>query len=101
MKLNVNTVLANLAGTPLKDEQGDVTFGRVFVDFLLGVSDRDRNLTGAKKLERARLAEKLHRAAEGSGEVDITVAEAVEIKELVGQVGTPIVVLNVERFIEG
>lgn len=101
MKLNVNSALTNLAGKPVKDEQGEVTFGRLFVEFLLGVSERDRDLPGAKKLERARLAEKIHRAALGDGEVEITVAEAAEIKELVGYIGTPIVVLNVERFVEG
>jgi hypothetical protein len=101
VKLNVNTAVTTLGGEVLQDEQGEITFGRLFVDFLLGVSDRDRNLPGGKKLERARLAEKIHQAAEGTGEVEISVAEAAEIKELVGHIGTPLVVLNVERFIEG
>ena len=101
MRLNVNTAVTTLGGEVLQDEQGEITFARIFIEFLMGLSDRDKALSGARKLERARLAERVHQAAVGSGEVEITVAEAAEIKELVGHIGTPLVVLNVERFIEG
>lgn len=97
MKLTTTAPLLNFAGKPLLEEAGSdkaATLGGVLVAALCA---DEPNLSGAKKFERGKLAKRLYT----DGEVSVTAEEVVVLKECVGRIYPPLVVLRVFEALEG
>lgn len=88
MKLDINTAIKNLQGTPMMDTGSKlpVTFKMVAVEALL---QDDREATGQEKLDRFMLASRMHDSKEAAFEM--TPEEASMIKVLVARLYGPLV----------
>lgn len=97
MKVNLNVGAENMDGVVMVDEKGKpVLLNGLCVNALLA-DYQGEVLTGAQKLDRYKLAKRLHVTAD---EIEITVEEAALIKELVAKSYTPLVVGNVYAALE-
>jgi hypothetical protein len=98
MQINVNDVLTQLDGTPLKDmvngEAKDATVGMAIINALLAPAEGDN---GVKKVQKYELAMRVYK----NDSVDITVEEATLIKECVGRAFAPIIVGQLFALLDG
>ena len=90
MKINFSTPLKTLDGVAMKlsdasDEMA--TIARVCVDALMDGTD-SKEINGDEKLKRYQLAMRLR----DGGEVDVSLEEAVLLKQLTGKLYSPLVV---------
>jgi hypothetical protein len=88
MKLNYSAPLLDLKGQPV----GDATLGQFLYEVLL-VNEQD--LPAAKKLELAKIAQKVVKDEE------LTVTEIASAKERALKYAVPAVVLHVDSLLEG
>ncbi|MCA8237772.1 hypothetical protein [Burkholderia cenocepacia] len=95
MKLDTNTIIKEIDGTPMPDKDGPVTLKAVCANALL-FNGRDE-LTGEEKLGRYRLARRIYDA---SGIVEITIEEAAKLKDVIGKYCVPVVAGQVMELIE-
>lgn len=97
MKLKNKNIL-DLDGKPIPQSTGkdkkDLTLKDVLVSALMNPQEDG---TGEKKLQRFKLAQKIH----DNEEYEITSEEAVELKQLVAKQYNPLVVGRVYEAIEG
>lgn len=100
MKINVNQTLKNLAGQPMKDQDGegnvvDATLKLALVNAVLAPSQKE---SGVDKVRKYELARKIH----VSDEVDLTAEEIALCKKAVGEVfPSPLIVGQVMDLLEG
>jgi len=92
MILDVTKPLVNFAGQNLKDSDGagevvDATIRMAFVNALLAPVQKD---TGMDKMKKGELARKIYQ----NDAVELTVDEAKIIKDRIGEIYPPLVVLQ-------
>lgn len=97
MKKNVDTVLNDLSGQPLKNGEQDMTLKVAAVNALMGVYPDEQQLDGSEKAKRYALAQKIH----AGGEVDLTSDDLALTKKLIGKAYGPVVVGPAYALIDG
>lgn len=98
MLINFKKPLKNLKGEVIKDEKGEEQLVSDFVcGALLNNYPGDESLPASKRIERAKLAERIAM----QDEVDINVTDLAMIHELCGKSLHTLVLLNVDRIISG
>lgn len=98
MRANLNVGAVNMDGVVLIDEAGKpVLLNSLCVNALLNEYQGEM-LSGTQKLERYKLAKRLHA---NESEAEITVEEAALIKELIAKAYSPLIVGNVYAALEG
>jgi len=102
MKLDLERVLVNFEGVALKerldgDKSRDLTLGNAIVNALL-VPSQDKSIRPESKVTRYKLA---HRIFDAKGELNLTVDEAVLIKEVCLAFYAPIVAGQIAEIIDG
>lgn len=96
MKIDVNTVLTTLDGTPIKNEKGeDATFKPMAITALLTETGKEP-LAGDKKWENFQLATKINDA---DGEVELTLEEAKTIQDQVEKTYTTLVYGRIRQLL--
>lgn len=90
MEIDVTQKLADLAGNPLKDENGEELMLRtVCVNALLAMTEDDKTLSGEDKLKAWQLASRI----QGEDRPDIETGEEIDLlKKRIGKVFGTIVV---------
>lgn len=96
MRYQVNTVLKDHEGNPLKDREEDATLRKVLV-FALLQDTREDAQNGEEKFRRFALAMKIQKAG---AEVDLTAEEVALAKRQVGRICPTIVVGRVWEILE-
>lgn len=84
MKINVDTVLKQLNGLPLKEGDNDFTLKSAAIEALMLMSPDDQ-AGGEEKFSRYNLAIKVN----AGGEVELTPEEAAMIKQRIGKIFGP------------
>lgn len=97
MKYNLDVVIKNLDGKPVKSDDKDLTVRKVCQMALLNPSGDDK-ANGKRSFDKFRLAQKLH---DSKGEVELEAEDVTLIKELVGKSYVPLVVGRVYETFEG
>ena len=88
MKIDLNYVFKTLDGTPIKNEEKEFTMKSACVNALT-LSVPNERISGEDKVKRAILAEDIYRA---ENEINLNVDDLKMIKDLIGQVGSPLIV---------
>lgn len=96
MLLNVDTVLLDLKGKPIKTpvegsnpvEFEDFTLGAAIIGAMLNQTEADRGADGKTKLAQYRIAQ----AVSAGGEVEFATEELAEIKKRIGTGYSPLIV---------
>ena len=97
MKINFDTPLKDFDGKPIKiNADTDGTLANVCVEALMAAAPGE-TASGEEKLRRYQLASRLH----AGGEVEISLEDAVLLKDLTGKVWPPIVVGQVWPIFDG
>ncbi len=92
-KIDFSIVLVNLAGKALKDQDNqDLTLGSTCVSALLTMTEKDSKLAGLERKKRADLADRIYDKKEP---VNLDVKEISLLKDLVGEVYSPLIVKRV------
>lgn len=97
MNVNLNTVLVNIDGKPLKKLDKDLTLKIIITDALLQMNPDERNLSADEKLKRYELALKIRKNDAISLESDDTVL----IKMLINKVYGTLVIGQTHSLLEG
>lgn len=96
MKINFDQILVDLSEKDLIDSEKKVlTLKKVATDALLAANPNEQGVSGEDKAKRYELAVRLVKG----GEQEISVEEAVLLKELIGKAYSPIVVGQVYKII--
>jgi hypothetical protein len=105
VKINANTVLTDLYGTPIRQRTEDgratekfQTVGSACVDALLVYQEKE--MAGEIKLRRFELAQILVKAMDKAGKCELTLEQATEIKGVVGKAYGPLVVGRIHEIFE-
>ena len=88
MKIDLNYVFKTLDGTPLKNKEKDFTMKSACINALT-LSVPNERISGEEKVKRAILAEDIYRT---ENEINLNVDNLKMIKDLIGQIGSPLVV---------
>lgn len=100
MKRNLDTLLLDLKGEPVKEGVGGetrpVTVGSILIQSLLTLTQEDQSLAADAKVTRYKLGLKV---APG-GEVELTSEDLALLKLLVGRLFSPLVVGRVYDWCE-
>ena len=97
MKLDFSKKILGVKGEAIKQQdETDMTLGGVTANALLSVFDSERNLDGASKAKRFKLA---MRVIDG-GEQDLQVEEVAEIKKVIALAYGPLIVGRAYEIIE-
>lgn len=89
MKIDLDTVLCDLKGVPLKETpEKDFTLGAACCTALLNPFSDEQNLDPKEKFNRYKLAQKIS----DGGERDLSVEDVATLKKLIGKAFPPLVV---------
>ncbi len=91
MKININQVLTQLNGQPIKDtdESGKAVDATVRNALVNAVLLPEQNEKGTQKVLKYELAKKIYQAKE---DVEVTAEEVVMLKRVVGEAFAPLIV---------
>lgn|SRR5574343_1990159 len=103
MKVNVQQVLKNIEGEPMKTQKVvggkvevvDLTLASVAIDALQSSFEDEKHLSGTDKVARFNLALKIFQ----NPEVELSSAEIVQIKDLVSKAYGPLIVGRVYEIL--
>jgi hypothetical protein len=107
MQVNVNVVLVDLDGDPIKDakkaadgqvEYVDVTLKRICVNALLA-AQQDEKLDGLESVRRFNLARKINGAKDG--QLKLSAEDISKVKSLIGKSYAPLVTGQAWELLEG
>jgi hypothetical protein len=97
MKLNLNQEFKALNGEVIKSESGNLTLKSICSEALLNTSPEDK-LSGEDKAKRYQLAHNIFNSK--AANFEITVEEVALLKNLIGNLFTPLVVGQAFKFLE-
>ncbi len=86
MRIDLSTIITDLAGEAVKDGEKDLTLSTVCISALLTPEQGEQPAT--EKVSRFHLAEKVY----DSGEQDLSVDDVALLKKLIGKLYPPLVV---------
>lgn len=99
MKFAFDTPLADMDGNTILNEQGQgIPLGVLIVQALMAPEKKE--LSGMDKFLRYQLAAKVHKNIGVSNSADIDITEAALIKEVVGNVLTPLPLGRIWELLE-
>ena len=102
MKINFRDVLVQFNGAPITGENNaPFTLGQCTVNALLQPSQQQ--ITPQDKVRRARIAERAYEAeaGEGDGACDMSPEDVVLIRDCIGQIYPPLIVMRAFGMLEG
>ncbi len=97
MKLDLNQEFKALNGEVIKSESGNLTLKSICSEALLNTSPEDK-LSGEEKAKRYQLAHNIFTSE--AENFEITVEEVALLKNLIGNLFTPLVVGQAFKFLE-
>lgn len=97
MKLKLNTVITNIYGTPLKNEDKKVTLRDLAIDALLAESPNEK-IDGKERYARGALAEIILKAG---STIELESNDIMKIKERIGERYTGFIVKRAWDLLEG
>jgi len=99
MKVNFNRSIKDLAGEDLTENKVLVTLKVVATNALMATFEDEKGLSGAEKLTRYVLGQKIH-AAGADEEVEVTAEEVTLLKLLIGKAFGPLIVGSAYQLLE-
>lgn len=94
MKIDLKQALMARGKIPMKYENEDATLGLIAYAALITLSD---NVDRAERLKRGRLAQRIEAA---DGLIELKAEEVTLIKECIGKIFPPLVVVQTEDMLE-
>lgn len=94
MRIDLKQVLMARGRTPMKYENEEATLGLIAYAALTTLTD---NVDRAERLKRGRLAQRIETA---EGVMDLKAEEVTLIKECIGKIFPPLVVVQTEDMLE-